>query len=396
MKNIVISSGSLLMGGIERVLIEFLKNLDKSKYRIFLFIEKDFGKNNVFYNEVPKEIGIYFLKSEELIKRAGYYRDRKKNLYYKLLYNIQMKKERKIGYENFFKFLKEIEEKYGEIETFIDFDCGKNKIIKKVNIKNKLAWIHISMKKLLKDKIKIFRFGQKLKGYDKVVTICDEMSEELKEIYPYLKNKIVRCYNPFDFNRIIKLSEDYTELNDMEKELIKKDKYVVAISRLALEQKDYKTLIQGYKLYFKNGGKYKLYIVGDGSDKEKISRIIKENGLEKQIILLGQKKNPYVWMKNSKFFVHSSFYEGLPTVLIEAMICGKVVLSSDCSTGPKEILNKENCGVLFKTGDQKDLAEKLLNLTNEDLSLYQKKIKSRIEEFKMENVIKEYEKLIGE
>ena len=393
MKNIVISSGSLLMGGIERVLIEFLKNLDKSKYRIFLFIEKDFGKSNVFYNEVPKEIRIYFLKSEELIKRAGYYRDRKKNLYYKLLYNIQMKKERKIGYENFFKFLKEIEEKYGEIETFIDFDCGKNKIIKKVNIKNKLAWIHISMKKLLKDKIKIFRFGQKLKGYDKVVTICDEMSEELKEIYPYLANKTVRCYNPFDFNRIIKLSEDYSELNDREKKLIK-DRYIVAVSRLALEQKDYLTLIQGYKLYFENGGGYKLYIVGNGPDKERIKDMINKNGLEKQIILLGQKKNPYVWMKNAKLFVHSSFYEGLPTVLIEAMICGKVVLSSDCPTGPKEILSKENCGVLFKTGDKKDLAEKLLKLTSENLSLYQEKIKSRIEEFKIEKIMKEYEKII--
>lgn len=393
MKNIVISSGSLLMGGIERVLIEVLKNLDKSKYRIFLFIEKDFGKNNVFYNEVPKEIGIYFLKSEELIKKAGYYRSRKKNLYYKLLYNIQMKKERKIGYENFFKFLKEIEEKYGEIETFIDFDCGKNKIVKKVNIKNKLAWIHISMKKLLKDKIKIFRFGQKLKGYDKVVTICDEMSEELKEIYPYLKNKIVRCYNPFDFNRIIKLSEDYSELNDREKKLIK-DRYIVAVSRLALEQKDYKTLIQGYKLYLKNGGKYKLYIVGDGPDKNKIYDMIGKERLEKDIILLGQMKNPYIWMKNAKLFVHSSFYEGFGLVLVESMICGKVVLSSDCPVGPTEILSKENCGVLFKTGDKKDLAEKLLNLTNEDLSLYQEKIKSRIEEFKMENVIKEYEKII--
>ena len=393
MKNIVISSGSLLMGGIERVLIEVLKNLDKSKYRIFLFIEKDFGKNNVFYNEVPKEIGIYFLKSEELIKRAGYYRDRKKNLYYKLLYNIQMKKERKIGYENFFKFLKEIEEKYGEIETFIDFDCGKNKIIKKVNIKNKLAWIHISMKKLLKDKIKIFRFGQKLKGYNKVVTICDEMSEELKEIYPYLKNKIVRCYNPFDFNRIIKLSEDYGDLNSDEKELIK-NKYIVAVSRLALEQKDYLTLIQGYKLYFENGGGYKLYIVGNGPDKEKIKDMINKNGLEKQIILLGQKKNPYIWMKNSKFFVHSSFYEGFGLVLVEAMICGKVVLSSDCPVGPKEILSKENCGVLFKTGDVIDLSKKLLELTSKDLSLYQERIKNRIEEFKIEKIMKEYEKII--
>ena len=122
--------------------------------------------------------------------------------------------------------------------------------------------------------------------------------------------------------------------------------------------------------------------------------MINKNGLEKQIILLGQKKNPYVWMKNAKLFVHSSFYEGLPTVLIEAMICGKVVLSSDCPTGPKEILSKENCGVLFKTGDKKDLAEKLLKLTSENLSLYQEKIKSRIEEFKIEKIMKEYEKII--
>ena len=393
MKNIVISSGFLIIGGIERILIEILKNLDKSKYRIFLFIEKDYGKDNVFYNEVPKEIEIFFLKSEELIKKARYYRSKKKNLYYKLLYNIQMKKERKIGYENFFRFLKEIEEKYGEIETFIDFDCGKNKIIKKIKINNKLTWVHSSVKKLLKSRIKIFRFGYKLKGYNKVVTICDEMSEELKIFYPYLTTKIVRCYNPFDFNRIIKLSEDYTELNLKEKELIK-DKYIVSVSRLSLDQKDYLTLIQGYKLYFENGGNHKLYIVGDGLDKNEIFSRIKQEGLEKQIILLGQKKNPYVWMKNAKLFVHSSFYEGLPTVLIEAMICGKVVLSSDCPTGPKEILSKENCGVLFKTGDQKDLAEKLLKLTNEDLFLYQERIKSRIEEFKIEKIMKEYEKII--
>lgn len=142
------------------------------------------------------------------------------------------------------------------------------------------------------------------------------------------------------------------------------------------------------------GGGYKLYIVGGGSDKEKISTIIKENGLEKQIILLGQMKNPYVWMKNAKFFVHSSFYEGFGLVLVEAMICGKVVLSSNCPVGPKEILNKDNCGILFKMGDRKDLSKKLLRITNKDLVLYQEKIKNRIEEFRTENVMKEYDRII--
>ncbi len=142
------------------------------------------------------------------------------------------------------------------------------------------------------------------------------------------------------------------------------------------------------------GGGHKLYIVGNGPDSEKIKDVINKNGLEKQIILLGQKRNPYVWMKNAKLFVHSSFYEGFGLVLVEAMICGKVVLSSDCPVGPKEILSKENCGVLFKTGDVIDFSKKLLELANKDLSLYQEKIKNRIEEFKIEKIMKEYEKII--
>lgn len=395
MKNIVVHSGTLLMGGIERILIEVLKNLDKNKYRIFLFIEKDWGEENVFYDEIPEEVKVYFLKSEGLIKKAEYYRSKKKNLYYKLLYNIQMKKERAIGDGNFFKYIKEIEKEFGEIQAFLDFNCGKNKIIKKVNIKNKLAWIHISMPKLLQSRGKLYRFGKRLRGYNKVVTICDEMSEEMINLYPYLKSKIVRCYNPFDFNRIIKLSEDYSELNVIEKELIK-DKYIVAVSRLDLNSKDYYTLISAYKIYYENGGEYKLYIIGGGKDYNKIKEFIEQNKLQNQVLLIGEKKNPYIWMKNSKMFVHSSVAEGMPTVLVEAMICGKVVLSSDCPTGPTEILSKDNCGVLFKTKNVEELAEKLQKLLEEEnLDLYQERIKRRIEEFKVKNIMKEYEKIIN-
>lgn len=397
-KNVVIRSGYLSMGGIAKVLVDVLQNLDKNKYRIFLFIEKDFGKDNIFLKDIPVEIKVYFLKSEKLIEKAKYYRSKKKNIFYKIRYNIQMHLERKIEIENLKKYLNEIEEEYGLVETFIDYDCGTNKYIEKINVKRKVAWAHISYAQLLKKKNKIIRFGIKLKKYDVIVNICEEMKNEMLAIYPFLKEKLKVCYNSFDFKKILELSENFDEIkNKGEKyyELLK-DNYIIAVSRLALEQKDYKTLIQGYKLYIKNGGKYKLYIVGDGPDKNKIYDMIEKEGLEKNIILLGQMKNPYIWMKNAKLFIHSSFYEGFGLVLVEAMICGKVVLSFDCPVGPTEILSKGNCGVLFKTGDKKDLAEKLLKLTNEELFLYQEKIKSRIEEFKMENVIKEYEKLIGE
>lgn len=394
MKNIVITSGTLLMGGIERVLIEVLQNLDKEKYKIFLIIERDHGKGNVFLEQIPKEIKLYFLKPESLIEKAEYYRIRKKNIFYKLLYNIQMKKEKKIGNKNLFLYLKEIEEKYGKIDTFIDFNCGQNKVIRKINIPNKLAWIHISMPKLLKSKNKLFRFGLRLKGYDKIVTICDEMAEEMKELYPYLKDKIVRVYNPFNFERIILLSKDYSELNEKERILIKDD-YILAVSRLDLGSKDYTTLIAAYKEAMKQGVKEKLYIVGGGPHKKEIEQMIKLNDLDEKVILIGEKKNPYVWMKNCKLFVHSSTAEGFGLVLVEAMCCEQVVLASDCPVGPKEILNKNNCRVLFKTKDTDDLVKKLVYLLlKENLEKYKERIKDRIKEFSTEEVMKEYEKII--
>ena len=304
-----------------------------------------------------------------------------------------MRKERNLTLKNTLKNLEKVKEKYGEIDVFLDYDWGARRYINKIKAKKKIIWIHNSIENLLKKKSKIKRFGRNLNNYDKVVTICDEMKKEAEELYPFLKSKLEKCYNPFNFNRIINLANDYSELNLKQKELINDD-YIIAVSRLDLVQKDYNALIEGYKRYLDKGGKSKLYIVGDGPDKEKISKMILNKKMEEKIILLGQMKNPYVWMKNARLFVHSSFYEGLPTVLIEAMICGKVVLSSACPTGPKEILNKYECGVLFEVGDSEELAKKLLKLTNEDLTLYQKRIKDRIEEFKTENIMKEYDRII--
>lgn len=77
-KNIVFKSGSLKMGGLERVLIEVLQLIDKNKYNITLIIDNDYGKLNVFEKDVPKEIKYYFLKSEELINKMEECKAKKK------------------------------------------------------------------------------------------------------------------------------------------------------------------------------------------------------------------------------------------------------------------------------------------------------------------------------
>ena len=391
-KNIVFRSGSLRLGGLERVLIEVLQTIDKEKYNITLVIDDDCGEDNIFEKDIPKEIPYYFLKSKELINKTEYYKANKKKLFNKLMYNLFMNLETFIMCKNMNKLLR----KLGKIDVLIDFDAGASKYISKLkNINKKAVWIHNSIPKLKKKKSKIERFGKRLKKYDKVVAICDEMKEELQEIYPKIKDKIIRIYNPFDFERILSLSNDDSELNIIQKEKLKEN-YCLAISRLDTVQKDYLTLIKAFKILKDKKIYKKLYIIGDGPSKEEIQKMIEKYDLKEQVKLIGRFKNPYIWLKYCDFFIHSSKYEGFGLVLIEAAILNKLIISSNCPVGPTEILEKGRSGILFDVGNEEILAQKLekVLLDKEIRKEYIENMNKRKYDFSKEKIIKEYEKLI--
>ena len=392
-KNVIIRSGSLRMGGLERVLIEVLQNIDKKKYNLTLVIDDDCGEDNIFEKDIPKEISYYFLKSQKLIEKTNYYKLRRKNILYKLMYNIYMNIETYIKSKN----IKKLIEKLGKIDVFIDYDAGATKYIENIEADKKVVWIHNSIPNLKKSEGKIKRFGKRLEKYDRIVAICDEMKEELKDIYPNLKDKIIRIYNPFNFSRVLNLKDDMSELTEKDKELLNED-YCIAISRLDTVQKDYKTLLKAFKILKSKGINKKLYIVGDGPSKEEIENMIKEYDLIEEVKLLGRFKNPYVWLNNADFFIHSSKYEGFGLVLIEAAILDKLVISSNCPVGPTEILENGKSGILFNVGDSQELAEKIEKVLNDKnlRNRYILSMKERREDFKKENVLKEYEKLIDE
>ena len=392
-KKVIFRSGSLRMGGLERVLIEVLQTIDREKFDIYLVIDDDCGEENIFEKDIPKDIKYFFLKSEEMIRETEKYKARKKNIVYKLMYNLMMEKENRIMYKNMQQILKEL----GEIDVIVDFDAGASKYIEKLDIKKKIVWIHNSIPNLKKKGSKIKRFGKRLEKYDRVIAICDEMKEEIENIYPNLNGKVSRIYNPFNFERIEKLMNDESELTTEQIKMLNED-YCIAIARLDNVQKDFLTLVRAYKNVKDSGIQDKLYIIGDGPSKEEIINEIKKLNLEENIKLVGLSKNPYVWLKKSKLFVHSSKYEGLPTVLIEALICNKMIISSNCPTGPKEILKGESCGKLFKVGDTEELGNYLVEFlsSEENREKYEKNVVIRKEEFNKNKVIKEYEKLIEE
>lgn len=104
---------------------------------------------------------------------------------------------------------------------------------------------------------------------------------------------------------------------------------------------------------------WSLKIIGRGYNYKILKDLILKNNLNKKIKLLGYKKNPYVYLKKANLFILSSNYEGLPNVLIEAQSCGIPIISSDCETGPKEILLNGKLGYLFSSGNIDSLKNKI-------------------------------------
>lgn len=384
-KKVLFYNGSLRMGGIERVLVEVLQNLDRSNLDIDLVIEDGIRSLNVFEKDIPNDIKLYYLKPEEVIKKTDFYRQNRKNLFYKIMYNLMMAYEGYVKRENLKKIVKD---KYYDV--VIDFDMGLSKQIDLVEAKKKIAWVHSSIEKWYVKESRIKRLGERLKKYDKIVTICEAMKESTEKLYPFLKDKIVRIYNPFNFERIIENSKE--RVNEKLKEYYEKD-FIVSVMRLTDNSKDFDTLILGFKLAKERGVKEKLYILGEGPDREKIEEKIKKEGMENEIILLGNIKNPYPWIKKAKMLVHSSKFEGFGLVLVEGLILNKIVISSDCPIGPKEILENGEIGYLYNVGDFRKLGELIVkNLENSDIDL--DSIRERILKYSKDIVIKEYEKII--
>ena len=117
-----------------------------------------------------------------------------------------------------------------------------------------------------------------------------------------------------------------------------------------------------------------MLIIGEGNKKKELIRYVNENNLERIVQIKDHTENPFPYIKSSEVFILSSLFEGLPNVLLEAISLNSIIISSDCPTGPSEILDKGKGGLLFKTSDYKDLSNKILTVT-QNIKKYKKKSK---------------------
>ena len=381
-KKIAIYNGQLYMGGIERVLINYLEKLAlEPELDITLIIKENIPEKNVFAGEVPKNIKIEYIKSEELCRKTDNYRKNKKNPLSRLMYQWSLFYERVVTR----KWVKEYFEK-NRFDVIVDFDSSLWKYLKGIKTPS-IGWVHFSLSGKKGKKYEQYR--QKFEIYRDIVLICDDMKVELEEMYPQFKEKGIRIYNPMDFDTILKKSNEIDNLSKDELDLLKED-YFVGVSRL-VGGKNRVAMVEIYSELKKRGRKEKLYILGDGPDRENIERKIIELGLEKEVLLLGQKKNPFPWMKNAKLFLHTSMGEGLPTVFIESMLCDTIVVAYDCPTGPREILADGKAGGLITLNDKKAFEDKVIEILESETIQCEikKEMYKKMDEFTYEYVSKD-------
>jgi glycosyltransferase involved in cell wall biosynthesis len=203
-----------------------------------------------------------------------------------------------------------------------------------------------------KGHLKTLIFKKILKLADKIIVNSYDFKDEISKKF-LLNSKCI--YNPLNKEFIKKKSKEKVNLSFFNK---KKTIRIITIGRL-VDQKDHVTLIKAINI-IKNKVNLRLLIIGNGKLKNKLQLLIKNYNLHNKIKILNFQKNPFKYLKLSDLFILSSKYEGLPNVLLEAGVLKKFIISSDCSTGPREILKNGRGGLLFKIGDYKDLSNKII------------------------------------
>jgi hypothetical protein len=377
--------------------VEYLKLLTQKGYKVDLIIDFNLGEEaNSFEHEIPKSVDYQFIKSEKVSKFIYNFRTlgKKYRIFDVLLYGFLIVFDFLYYHSKTKRILKK-----GKYDCTISFYQFLPAYITNNKSTTHIVWLHGSVEHFfsgITKPLKVF-YGHKLNKYNYIVSIAEEMKIQLKDFYPRLpKEKIKMIYNPFDFDEIEIKSNDFIGLSDIDKQLIEEN-YICTVSRIDENQKDIETLVLAYeKLFGEKKINEKLFIIGEGQSKEYLQNLVNDKRLQDQILFLGKKDNPFIWMKNAQIFILSSKFEGFGMVLVEAMAVNTYVIATNCKTGPAEILDQGDCGDLFDTGDVAKLANLIDNaLLNKDYRANKiEKAKVRIKEFNKEKSLEQLSVLI--
>jgi glycosyltransferase involved in cell wall biosynthesis len=157
-------------------------------------------------------------------------------------------------------------------------------------------------------------------------------------------------------------------------------------------QKDFPTLIRAFAK-LRAGRPCRLVILGEGRSRGALEALAAALGVEKDVSLPGFIGNPYAYMAKARLFVLSSAWEGSPNVLTEAMAVGTPVVSTECPSGPREILHGGRFGPLVPVGDAEAMAQAMLETLDDPIK--PETLKAAVAEYTVEASVRQYLEVLG-
>lgn len=392
MRNVLIVSHTMEIGGAEKALLGLLSAFDYTKYNVDLFLYHHEGELMHF---LPKEVNLLpehksyaslakplkqVIKNRAFGTLFGRYKGKNAALEYIARNRIRDGSYVFIDYSHrYTRFLmpKITDKKYDAVISFL---TPHYFAAEKVTADKRIAWIHTDYSYI---EIDVASELEMWSAYDTIVSISDKVTDAFLEKFPELADRIVIVENIHPAEFIRELAEEFDVSSEMPD-----DGYV-------------KFLSVGRFCHAKNFDNVpdicsrldnvKWYIIGFGGDEELIKRKIIEAGVEDRVILLGKKVNPYPYFKACDFYIQPSRYEGNAVTVNEALILGKKVAITNYTTAESQIKNGID-GVIVPLENEKcaealnnfikdtALQEKIINnATNSDYSKSEGYIK--IQEF---------------
>lgn len=310
---------SLTAGGAERVVINIFKELRSQGKDIILIC---LIKNNTY--KIDDEENIFYLSNLKSFKRGfGIIK-----LFAYPLIIIRL-----------LKFIKK--NKIDLVQSHLYSSSIINAIVKKLgggHIVQTVNHSHINKSKdrNLSGRIKFLSLRFAYNSADMVISISKKMKADIDQSILKKNVKHIVIANPHNTNEIIAKS-----LEPVDFEFDKTKLYLITVSRL-IPSKKIDILLRALEKIRKTKNNIELLIVGDGSERIKLESLTNQLGLDGYVHFIGFVSNPFKYIAKSDIFVMTSESEGLPNVLFESLLCKTRIVSTDCATGPREILSSDS------------------------------------------------------
>ncbi|UOY92702.1 glycosyltransferase [Ectobacillus sp. JY-23] len=344
-KKILFVIPSLTAGGGEKSLVNLLSQIDFSLYEVDLFL---FHHEGLFVDFVPKEVRIIPLPESyktftlPLISSVRNFLS-KGNVslaWKRVLFSMQSRLGKNVSVREQYSWrymadaLPTLEGKYdaaiGFLEKTATYFC-----IDKVQAHKTIGWVHIDYNKLGMDATFDRPYFQKV---NHIVTVSEECANILIDCFPDVQDKVRVIYNIVSPTVICNMAKkDLADTYLFQSEQIK----ILSIGRLHY-QKGLEFAIEACKILVDKGYNVQWNIIGEGEEREKLTSLIVNKGLENHVKLLGLKANPYPYIQQADIYAQTSRFEGKSIAIDEAKILQKPILVTNFSTAKDQIMDGHN------------------------------------------------------